>query len=278
MATFDGEAAHVPGCGLGRREAGWHTRCLHLTGVLRARGRLLLLRLTLVAAVLALLPVALGHAQPSPETPTAATGRKADLATGLNAARVKAGQLPLAESPELDTAAQAHSDDMRDHDYLDHEAPDGSQPQDRAAAAGYRVPPASAWIVVEVISAISADAAGPLHWWLDEDPSVHGKVLLDPRWREFGVGYAEGGRYGNYWTVLVGCRPGVVPTVVFQGVSYQHTERCGPPGSSASALAAPAGPGTTTTAAPPAASAPAGVAPPGSSTSGGPLRRQLMPF
>ena len=152
----------------------------------------------------------------------------------INRARVKAGALPLARSTELDTAAQAHSLDMVRHDYLDHIGSDGSDPQQRADQAGYHVPADSGWIVVEVISAISADPQGPVDWWLEQSPEVHGKVLLDPRWREIGAGYAEGGQYGNYWTVDVGCRPGVVPTVSLDGVSYAHTEQCGDPQARAS--------------------------------------------
>lgn len=149
------------------------------------------------------------------------------LGTLINRARVERGLLPLQRASELDLAAQRHSQDMVDKRYLEHEAPDGSTPEQRADAAGYRVPQQSGWIVVEVISAISGEPQGPLDWWLKESPDVHGKVLTDPRWREFGVGYATGGEFGNYWTVLVGCRPGVVPTVVFEGQSYAHTERCG---------------------------------------------------
>jgi hypothetical protein len=157
----------------------------------------------------------------------------------INRARVGAGRLPLARSSELDAAANAHSLDMVRHDYLDHIGSDGSDPQERADQAGYDVPPQSGWIVVELISAISADPQGPVNWWLNESPAVHGKVLLDPRWREIGAGYAEGGRYGNYWTVEVGCRPGVVPTVSLDGVSYTHTERCGDPQAVASPTMAP---------------------------------------
>ena len=151
------------------------------------------------------------------------------LGTLVNRARVQHGLQPLARSPELDVAAAAHSQDMVEHNYLDHPGFDGSTPQERAERAGYRVPPQSGWIVVEVISAISEDPAGPLDWWLNQSPHVHGKVLLDPRWREMGVGYAAGGEYGNYWTVLVGCRPGVLPTVQLDGEFFETTEQCGDP-------------------------------------------------
>jgi uncharacterized protein YkwD len=153
--------------------------------------------------------------------------RTNDLATLINRARVEHGAQPLARSSELDSAADAHSQDMLVHDYLDHTGSDGSTPQERAERAGYRVPRQSGWIVVEVISAISGDPAGPLDWWLNQSPEVHGKALLDPRWREMGVGYAAGGEFGNYWTVLVGCRPGVLPLVQLDGRTFESMEKCG---------------------------------------------------
>jgi Cysteine-rich secretory protein family len=154
-------------------------------------------------------------------------GRTDALVDVINHARVHAGLLPLARSSQLDAAAQAHSVDMVQHDYLDHTGSDGSEPQDRADEAGYHVPPNSGWIVVEVISAISADPQGPVDWWLNNEQ--HEKVLMNPRWREIGAGYGQGGAYANYWTALFGCRPGVLPSVRLDGVTYTHTEECGEP-------------------------------------------------
>jgi uncharacterized protein YkwD len=158
------------------------------------------------------------HAQ---QQPGSRTDQLVDL---INHARVNAGLLPLARSPELDDAAQAHSADMVQHNYLDHTGFDGSEPQERADRSGYHVPPNSGWIVVEVISAISAEPQGPLNWWLSD--AQHRRVLMNPRWRELGIGYAQGGDYGNYWTALVGCRPGVLPTVVLDDQVYTPAEQC----------------------------------------------------
>jgi hypothetical protein len=140
------------------------------------------------------------------QAPPATDARTDQLATLINQARVAHGQLPLARSASLDAAAGLHSRDMVAHNYLDHTGSDNSTPQERADQGGYSLPRDGGGLVVEVISAISDQPDGPLHWWLDESPAVHGKVLLDARWRDMGVGYAAGGEFGNYWTVLVGCR------------------------------------------------------------------------
>jgi hypothetical protein len=138
---------------------------------------------------------------------------------------------------------------MAAHDYLEHTASDGTASIDRAIRAGYGARKGTGWTVTEVISAISGDPEGPLHWWLTESTGVHGAVLRDPRWREMGVGYASGGEYGNYWTVLVGCQPGVLPVVELDGTSYHHDEECDPSAPPPAATATPAPP--TVTPAPP---------------------------
>src|SRR5438067_1848032 len=96
------------------------------------------------------------------------TSKSNALVEKINRARIQVGVLPLARSPELDAAAQAHSVDMVQHNYLDHTGSDGSEPQQRADKAGYHVPGNSGWIVVEVISAMSADPQGPVDWWLNQ--------------------------------------------------------------------------------------------------------------
>src|SRR5207237_1377001 len=78
-----------------------------------------------IACVLALMCAPPAHAQER------APGKTDDLVMRVNRARVAAG----AWSPELDAAAQAHSQDMVQHNYLDHTGSDRSEPQDRA---GYR--------------------------------------------------------------------------------------------------------------------------------------------
>src|SRR5438105_4011567 len=181
----------------------------------------------LATAILVIVGGLSAWADPAP-TPSPANSdpRLDELAVLVNRARVDHAVFPLARSQQLDAAAQAHSLDMVANNYLDHVGSDTSTPQERAERAGYVVPPRSGWIVVEVISAISDEPAGPLNWWLTEPTGVHRRVVLNPRWRESGVGYAAGGDYGNYWTLLVGCRPAVLPVVTLDATTYVSTELC----------------------------------------------------
>jgi uncharacterized protein YkwD len=193
------------------------------------RGRAASLALVAVTVVALFAPAWPAAAQ-VPETPaeSAAQAKTEELALLLNRARIAAGVRPLLRNAPLDTAARLHSRDMAEQGYLDHTAMDGSEPMDRAIRHGYNALPGTGWIVVEVISAISAEPVGPLNWWLQVSPAVHGRVLKNPRWREMGLGYAAGGPYGNYWTVLVGCQPDILPAVLVDGQLFQHSEDCVP--------------------------------------------------
>ena len=55
----------------------------------------------------------------------------------VNQHREAAGLPPLERDPVLDAIARAHSQDMADRNYYDHDTPEGLDPSDRADAAGY---------------------------------------------------------------------------------------------------------------------------------------------
>src|SRR6187200_1346348 len=57
--------------------------------------------------------------------------------TLTNALRQQHGCAALQLSPELATAAQAHSQDMADHNYFNHIDSNGNTPKERAQQAGY---------------------------------------------------------------------------------------------------------------------------------------------
>jgi uncharacterized protein YkwD len=152
-------------------------------------------------------------------------GREDQMALQLSRARVQAGLPPLARSAALDRAAVGHARDMAVQGYMEHDAPDGSTPASRAANEGYETPAGSAWLVVEVISALGDAPETALGWWLND--GVHRRVVLGAHWREIGIGYASGGPYGRFWVADVGCRPDVLPPVLLDGQLTIPDEHCG---------------------------------------------------
>lgn len=152
----------------------------------------------------------------------------------INQARIAQGLSALATTPELSAAARTHAQDMAKFSYMEHEGRDGSTPQVRAARHGYVAPAATAWLVLEVISARqTAEAAA--NWLLSD--RLHRGVLLRGYWREMGAAYVEGGPYGQFWVVEFGCRPNVLPVVTEPtasgGVTLRLTnEECTPGGTS----------------------------------------------
>jgi hypothetical protein len=154
------------------------------------------------------------------------------MATLINQARIAQGLPPLAVSQELTTAAKAHAKDMAAHGYMEHEGRDGSTPQVRAARQGYGAPAGTAWLVLEVITARATPEAG-LNWLLSD--RLHRGVVLRGYWREMGVGFVEGGPWGQIWSIKFGCRPNVLPVVAEPnatgGVTLRLTnEECTPSG------------------------------------------------
>src|SRR6478672_7066694 len=67
--------------------------------------------------------------------PAASLGQQ--VLTLTNALRQQHGCAALQLSPELATAAQAHSQDMADHNYFNHIDGSGNTPKVRAQQAGY---------------------------------------------------------------------------------------------------------------------------------------------
>ena len=190
--------------------------------------------LVLIAAIGALVLSALVPSAPTAEAAQPDRSPAERMATLVNQARIAQGMSPLAISAELTAAAVAHTRDMVAGGYMEHQARDGSTPQQRAVRHGYQVQAGTPWIVVEVISArATAEAAAN---WLLSDP-LHRGVMLRKAWREMGIAYVQGGPYGQFWTIEFGCRPNVLPVLAepsANGTTLHLTnEECAPAGRSA---------------------------------------------
>ncbi|MFE1802060.1 CAP domain-containing protein [Streptomyces sp. NPDC059517] len=133
----------------------------------------------------------------APLTPAGLARTAAEVLALTNAERAAAGLPPLAEDPLLTRAAQAHSADMVARAFYSHTAPDGSEPWDRAAAAG-----STRRTIGENIACGQRSPAEVVRGWMDSPG--HRANILKPAFTHLGVGFAGGGSAGTYWTQLFG--------------------------------------------------------------------------
>jgi uncharacterized protein YkwD len=94
----------------------------------------------------------------------------------------------------LGKAAQGHSTDMAVNNYFSHTSLDGRTFVDRVKAQGYT----SFSSLGENIAAGQPTAAQVVNAWL-KSPG-HCKNIMNPKFRDLGVGHATGGTFGVYWT------------------------------------------------------------------------------
>ncbi|MDT0482073.1 MULTISPECIES: CAP domain-containing protein [Streptomyces] len=132
-----------------------------------------------------------------PLTPAGLT-RTADEVVGLtNRERARAGLPPLGVDPVLVRAAQAYSTDMAVRAFYSHTSPEGTQPWDRAAAAG-----STRRSIGENIACGQRSAAEVVEGWMNSPG--HRANILKPGFTHIGIGFAGGGPAGTYWTQLFG--------------------------------------------------------------------------
>jgi uncharacterized protein YkwD len=157
--------------------------------------------LAVFACVAALLAVA---APAAFSAPSAGRANLSALESGvlrqLNAVRAGHGLGALRASARLTAAATQHSREMADDGYFEHNSADGTSFSTRIARwyrlAGYR-----SWTVGENLlwATPTIDPAHALGDWM-RSPG-HRANILDPRWREIGVGAVHassaGGTFGN---------------------------------------------------------------------------------
>ena len=101
---------------------------------------------------------------------------------------------PLEFDESLQLAAQSHSDDMSARHYLEHVSPEGQEPGDRAAAAGY-----TGSYVGENIGQGFADAASAMAAWMGSQG--HRDNIDNCDYKVIGIGVNPD---GWYWTQVFG--------------------------------------------------------------------------
>lgn len=114
-----------------------------------------------------------------------------DLVNKLNELRQGAGVPTLAVCASLNVATSAHSDDMRDKNYLSDIAPDKSTTVTRACDAGFEPACLGVPAMIEFIANGHGEGTVTLDQW-KMDPSSS-KELTRPEFVVVGVGRALGG-------------------------------------------------------------------------------------
>merc|ERR1711862_1028107 len=105
----------------------------------------------------------------------------------VNEERVKVGVSPLCYNQKLINAAQKHSNDMEEEDYLSHTGKDGSDPGDRIEEEGYD------WKSYgENIAKGQKSVSGVMNAWMNS--SGHKKNILSGSKTHFGAGWAKNER------------------------------------------------------------------------------------
>jgi uncharacterized protein YkwD len=129
----------------------------------------------------------------------------------LDQVRVQHGLPPLHVRTSLCRAARVHSGEMVRRGFFSHASFNGESPAARVRRCGYALKGRVSWCTGEVIGYGTRSAGGPqaiVKAWLHS--KAHRTLLLDPRWRDVGVGRAFGTFRGRAWssvfTVDVGLR------------------------------------------------------------------------
>jgi uncharacterized protein YkwD len=129
-----------------------------------------------------------------------------DLLDGLNAVRESAGVPKLAVCASLNVATSAHSDDMRDKNYLSDiaPAPDNSTTPTRACDAGYAPACAGSAAMVEFIAKGHGEGTVTLEQW--QKDMATGDMLTRAEFVVVGIGRALGADQ-PIWTMDMADKP-----------------------------------------------------------------------
>ena len=103
-----------------------------------------------------------------------------------NEMRARAGLPPLRRNPQLEVAAQRYAEQMVAEQFFEHEAPDGSDPQDRILMAGYPSQAASTGENLAWGTGAEGTPVEIMDGWM-HSPG-HKANVLRPNFAEAGVG------------------------------------------------------------------------------------------
>lgn len=144
------------------------------------------------------MPLSCSIEDPSPiESGSRSTSVIQEVVNIVNHERSRAGLSPLRMHSQLNAAAQAHSNDMARNNFMGHTGSDGSSMGDRIKRHGYNFRTAG-----ENVAAGQRSPQDVMRSWMNSPG--HRQNILNPNFRDIGVGYAQGGSFGIYWTQKFG--------------------------------------------------------------------------
>lgn len=137
------------------------------------------------------------HASASPSQLSTRAAAQA-LQCLINGVRAQHGLHAVRANGRLRVAARRHADDMAAHDFFAHDSPAGTTVSSRVKSAGYLGGGVREWWLGEALAWGKASAGAPraiLRGLLNSPP--HRAILLDPNFRDLGVGVAKGAPSGS---------------------------------------------------------------------------------
>jgi uncharacterized protein YkwD len=146
----------------------------------------------ITASVIPVKPVA----SPAPANPVSTNPQDIfdrQILTLVNQERAKVGADPLKISEQLDLAADQHTLDQASMNKMSHTGSNGSNMGDRIKNAGYVFSSAG-----ENVAYGFGDAAAVMSGWMNSEG--HRQNILNPNYKEIGIGYAQGADGRPYWT------------------------------------------------------------------------------
>jgi uncharacterized protein YkwD len=135
-------------------------------------------------------------ASPAPATPASTNPQDIfdqQILGLVNQERAKVGADPLKINEQLDLAADQHTLDQASMNKMSHSGSNGSNMGDRIKNAGYVFSSAG-----ENVAYGFGDAAAVMSGWMNSEG--HRQNILNPNYKEIGIGYAHGADGRLYWT------------------------------------------------------------------------------
>jgi uncharacterized protein YkwD len=116
----------------------------------------------------------------------------------INEVRAQHGLRAVRANGKLRLAARRHATDMATHDFFAHDSPGGTTVASRVRHAGYLGGGVREWWLGEALAWGAATAGEPkaIMYGLMHSPP-HRAILLDPNFRDLGVGVAHGAPSGR---------------------------------------------------------------------------------